>query len=563
MSTESVADPIEEEGLISIYRIARSIKRRDNSIYNALRSIYEDSIFVGEIAGLWPDLPLIANLRCGLWYSPRFDATCYFKSTDGHANNWSFSTSRLNLHLAFLAGQRGGCIIVDSTRKGKRFPDSMSKTIPVWTCVLNRAIERRLRKISEQIKGDGQQDLRISSCETSEKNMPPNWDCSLHLPLWISDTERASIEHLVEEWTRQFEVCGADIDSLASKIVKPLRPLWISQKSVIWLNEVPDYNSWNFTPIILVSASASQGKIQQRCTSEYSWHYIPGAGDDEESWARGLHPNLFWKKAHDIIDSGPSMCNQIVSELVEKDRVYRVQRHDFSFAAASTCEKQANNGSMTGEQSCMICKKLVNNGSISGEQSCLPLASEHPISRSPKSSNSECALYWIGLTNLAVGTTVDGLNAIHRADCVLNCDPKSVSYSTSDDEYLNLPILSSKLDRFSLLSSLYTAIKFAQLHLKRGKRLLICCHNGEDISVCVCLAILASLFDDEGSFDDGKFYMSTVMTKWVMRRRLVFICKFAVNARPSRGNLKQVFGFLSRPREPLITTNPVADSRMQ
>lgn len=31
-------------------------------------------------------------------------------------------------------------MIVDSTRKGKRFPDSMSKTIPVWTCVLNRAI---------------------------------------------------------------------------------------------------------------------------------------------------------------------------------------------------------------------------------------------------------------------------------------------------------------------------------------------------------------------------------------------------------------------------------------
>lgn len=30
-----------------------------------------------------------------------------------------------------------------------------------------------------------------------------------------------------------------------------------------------------------------------------------------------------------------------------------------------------------------------------------------------------------------------------------------------------------------------------------------------------------------------------------MRRRLVFICKYAVNARPSRGNLKQVFSFLS------------------
>ncbi|XP_078432255.1 uncharacterized protein C3F10.06c-like isoform X2 [Wolffia australiana] len=133
-------------GSLSIYKASRSIKRRESSLlYNALRSTFEDSIFVAEIAQLWPDLPLLANLRCGLWYSSRFHTTCYFKSTDGHNNNWSFSTSRLNLHVATLAGQRGGCLIVDSTRKGKRFPDSMSKTIPIWACVLNRAIANRLR----------------------------------------------------------------------------------------------------------------------------------------------------------------------------------------------------------------------------------------------------------------------------------------------------------------------------------------------------------------------------------------------------------------------------------
>lgn len=102
--TMAAAEDLEEESVASIYRVSRSIKRNQNSLYNALRSIYEDSIFVAEIAGLWSVLPLVANLRCGLWYSPRFEATCYFKSTDGHANNWSFSTSRLNLHLALLAG---------------------------------------------------------------------------------------------------------------------------------------------------------------------------------------------------------------------------------------------------------------------------------------------------------------------------------------------------------------------------------------------------------------------------------------------------------------------------
>jgi tRNA A64-2'-O-ribosylphosphate transferase len=88
---------------LSIYKAARNIKKRDNSLYNALRSIYQDSVFVSEISQLWPQLPLLANLRCGLWYSSNFHSTCYFKSTDGHTNNCSFSTSRLNLHVAHLA----------------------------------------------------------------------------------------------------------------------------------------------------------------------------------------------------------------------------------------------------------------------------------------------------------------------------------------------------------------------------------------------------------------------------------------------------------------------------
>ena len=44
-------------------------------------------------------------------------------------------------------GEKGGCIIIDSTRKGKRFPDSMSKTIPMWCCVLNRSIHNHLKRL--------------------------------------------------------------------------------------------------------------------------------------------------------------------------------------------------------------------------------------------------------------------------------------------------------------------------------------------------------------------------------------------------------------------------------
>ncbi|GFP86739.1 uncharacterized protein c3f10.06c [Phtheirospermum japonicum] len=478
----------------SIYRILRTIKRRESSLYNALRSIYEDSIFVGEISQLWPELPLVANLRCGLWYSPKFHSNCYFKSTDGHTNNLSFNTSRLNLHLALLAGQRGGCMIVDSTRKGKRFPDSMSKTIPIWTCVLNRAISSYRARVGCDYSPENE------SATDNLEQLSSGWDCSLHLPLWVSQTEKAMIEKRLEGWTNDLEASGADIASLALSLRKPLRPLWISQKTVIWLNEVPEYDSWDFTPIILVSTSSSDSIFQHRTTSEFSWNYIAGAGDDEESWARGLSPHLFWKNAHDIISSGPDLCNQKVANIVEKDRVGRAQRGENALQVSVKASKSLGSTSKI-----LIGEPLVLDNESGAEAMEVP-----------------------------------------RAYCILNCERESMSASLDNPEmYMHLPIVDSKFDRFSLLRNLPSALNFAKSQLRKGKPLLICCSNGEDISICVSLAILTSFYDDAGHFVEGKSFREKQITKLELRRRLVFICKYAVNARPSRGNLKQVFACLS------------------
>lgn len=361
--------------------------------------------------------------------------------------------------------------------------------------------------------------------EKSTSQFTADWDCSLHLPLWVLDTEKAAIDDRVEEWIKELDASGADIVSLASCLKKPLRPLWISQKTVIWLNEVPDHDSWDFTPIILVSASSQSGIIQNRTTSEFSWNYIPGAGDDEESWARGLTPNLFWKNAYDLINSGPDICNQKVADIVEKDRVYRAQRGQ-------------------------IAPQVIKSSKLSGNSSDLfhvepPLSSDiSDLNIDLKASDESCTISWLGSTNLAVGTSQHAA-AERNVDCILNCDQESITVCLSNAEaYLHLPMVNSKLDRFSLLRNLPSAVNFAKLNISKGKTLLICCHGGEDISVCVCLAILTSLFDDEGIFHDGKSFNQTRITKLEMRRRLVFICKFASNARPSRGNLKQVFSFL-------------------
>lgn len=393
----------------------------------------------------------------------------------------------------------------------------MSKTIPIWTCVLNCAIFNYLNK---------KHALDIDA------GMDPdsvNWDCSLHLPLWVSQTEKAAIENQLEDWTKQLESCGADIPSLASSLRKPLRPLWISQKTVIWLNEVPDSDSWDFTPIILVSASSSNGVFQCKTTSEFSWNYIAGAGDDEESWARGLSPNLFWNNAYDIISSGPDLCNKNVAGIVEKNRVYHAQR-----------------GHITTQITVTPLKLLKDTDDFTDNE-------ELPLHFGTEQFTEESTIFWLGSTNIAVGPTRLAENGFN-VDCILNCSQELVSGCLKNHErYLHLPIVSSKFDRFSLLSNLASAVNFAKFNLIREKTLLVCCHNGEDISICVALAILTSLFDSGGSFDSGKSFSETCITKWEMRRRLVFICNFAINARPSRGNLKQVFNFLNGGRSSLVS----------
>lgn len=50
-------------------------------------------------------------------------------------------------------------------------------------------------------------------------------------------------------------------------LTKPLRPLWVSQRSHIWLDEVAHPADLPFTPLILISASLPDAR-QRRIASE-------------------------------------------------------------------------------------------------------------------------------------------------------------------------------------------------------------------------------------------------------------------------------------------------------
>jgi tRNA A64-2'-O-ribosylphosphate transferase len=87
----------------------QSLKRSALSITNRLTSIKSDSSFAISVAQAY-NLPLVANERCGSWYIPpdKKGGSVYFKSTDGHMNEWSFNLRRLNLHLLDLVGGGAG-----------------------------------------------------------------------------------------------------------------------------------------------------------------------------------------------------------------------------------------------------------------------------------------------------------------------------------------------------------------------------------------------------------------------------------------------------------------------
>ena len=87
----------------------------------------------------------------------------------------------------------GRCVIVDSTRRGKSMPDALSKTVPIWTCVLNRHLFPNLP-------------------ESHELRTPPNV---------ISQSEHSQIESRIEGFVQQLKVRNLDHDVSFFHVLKP------------------------------------------------------------------------------------------------------------------------------------------------------------------------------------------------------------------------------------------------------------------------------------------------------------------------------------------------------
>ena len=81
--------------------------------------------------------------------------------------------------------------LVDSTRSGKSMPDSFSKTVPIWCCVVNRALMMRGLAQSH------------------------DWDTQLYTPpQCVSKQEHAQIENKLSTWAESLSVRKETITEL-------------------------------------------------------------------------------------------------------------------------------------------------------------------------------------------------------------------------------------------------------------------------------------------------------------------------------------------------------------
>lgn len=89
--------------------------------------------------------------------------------------------------------------------------DALSKTIPIWATVLNRALAKH-KHASAMASGPGAVGPKLASSgvlsvseEESAPVAPTSWDTELHLPAWLPESERQQITCHLDGWVQQLQ----------------------------------------------------------------------------------------------------------------------------------------------------------------------------------------------------------------------------------------------------------------------------------------------------------------------------------------------------------------------
>ncbi|PXF47116.1 tRNA A64-2'-O-ribosylphosphate transferase [Gracilariopsis chorda] len=342
-------------------QVLKSLRKVEHGLRARFLSISHDANTALRLCqALFPTtrIPLFANARAGSWYVPPViqDSPTYtaaFKSADGHYGQWSSSLRRPNIHVLQAAIQFGAVVLVDVTRRGKRFPDSFMKTVPIWCAVINNV-------------------AALYPCTTcTDANTVCDQCARIHLHPDVPQSERHHIQNKLPQWLadwrRSLPTLKNTVPTLknaSAQRLKPLRPIWVSPESTLWQHGIP-LQQLDFTPIVCISASkvvpdGERSFIEPSLVEQVvcgvtfaprpvGFAYVQGAGDDEEAWCCGLTPSLFWYHHDRLLSiangSGANegamhveaqLRNEISSILSEPDGVAGNSKHAAFGTADST-----------------------------------------------------------------------------------------------------------------------------------------------------------------------------------------------------------------------------------
>ena len=496
------------------------------SLKNRLQSILFDSQFVEETQHLI-GLPLVANERCGQWYvSPSIrEASCYFKSTDGHRNEWSFSLRRLNLHLLPIIAQNGGIIIVDST-KGKKMSDALLKTIPIWCAVLNYILfENEYYDVSDQFNytnvGEALQYFAKLQKELSWLIVPEEV---------VSEQERVLIVKRIADLVTRVKDIGL-INKQKLKeyhITKPLVPQWIVQGKtnkdkkflsvdncmpstsvchrIFCVNASRNTEDDNSSEIIFTNENLKKNKST-------SWNYVQGAGDDHEMWTKDLidfrlHPDFFWRNL--IMPD-----NKIFMDLRDPETrlLYDWVSEDILKGTIKTCYINRP-------------QKNVTERSRSVDVTCL------------RNGESEIGIYFGAIVdNLKYHELVNicGRGRVNQV-IILSTNYKVVGMPDKSLIRIKQENIESSKKGSRLLRNLLPLVE--KEFLDTGN-VMVLCDTGKDLSVGIVLALLCKHFDTSWK----KLPSAPKISKDLIRKHLGNLSEIT-SVNPSRNTLQSVNSFL-------------------
>ena len=286
------------------------MEKENEKLAKILKSVRSDQEYLADqLVQHFGGFKIIVNLRCGSWYvkEDQVDGACYFKSTDCHPEALKrkkmFGIRRLNMHLLGSEYQQAnGLVIIDSTKNpAKNYPDSFTRTIPIWCYVINKLVE----KVNEY-----------------------NWNVKIQLHEHVPEQEKEHITsllpYMVDDLSKTIGIPFASDDPLRLNfIIEQLKGIkkslflhWIDRESIHEFGNVKSSLPEDFFHIFLLCPSSNETLFDG---------YIKGAADDEESWAYQLTPHLFYSHWNRLRPSEENKHHlvELVKSIVQENKIQK------------------------------------------------------------------------------------------------------------------------------------------------------------------------------------------------------------------------------------------------